>query len=132
MKVRAVDFIAVSVPRARWQEAHDFYGGTLGLVTEDPTDDDEVWTEYDAGPLTIALVRDDNTHVAVNRNGDGGSAVTIALAVQSVEAALAELQGKGVEATFGPSEYRPCYIAGILDPFGNTIFIHQRKDGTAG
>lgn len=67
--------------------------------------------------------------MTLNRQGDGGGAV--ALAVERVAKTLQELREKGVEAEFGPSEYRPCFIAGIRDPFGNTIFLQGRDRGVA-
>lgn len=131
MQVRGIDFVAVTVPRARWAEANRFYSSTLGLGAGDEPDDD-VFVEYDAGQQTIALISDDNPHVTVRGGGTSGSAVTIALAVPDVRQAVEELRAVGVSVLFGPAEYGICFVAGIVDPLGNTIFLHQRKDGTAG
>lgn len=122
MKVRGVDFVAVGIPAGRMKEAHAFYGGKLGLSTDDPQG--EEWAEYDTGNLTIALVKEDNPHV--------GSTVTLALAVDDVGQAVDDLKAQGIEVTFGPEEYSPCFMAALKDPFGNAIYIHQRKDGTVG
>ena len=56
----------------------------------------------------------------------------MALAVADVEATLEELKAAGVQVLDGPDETPLCYIASVLDPDGNTLVIHQRKDGSAG
>lgn len=131
MQVRGIDFIAVTVPRHRWAEANRFYSVTLGLgAGDDP--EDEVWVEYGAGDQAVALVSDDNPNVQVHQQRESGSAVTMALSVPDVAAAVAEMRNAGVAVAFGPDEHGRCFIAGIMDPLGNTIFLHQRKDGKAG
>lgn len=128
--VRGVDFIAVNIPAGSMDEAHDFYGVILGLQVDDPTDPD--WREYDAGNVTLC-VGADNHHVDPNdRRRHGGGGVTIALAVANMADTAAKLKEKGVELRFEPNEHRPCMIAGIRDPFGNELYLHERKDGTAG
>ena len=56
----------------------------------------------------------------------------IALAVDDVAAAADELEAKGVEVVLGPMESSVCTMAYVVDPFGNPIMLHQRKDGTVG
>lgn len=120
MKVRAIDFVHIAVPDMK--EARQFYEGVLGLTTSAPEGDG--WVEYDAGNVTIAL-------------SEGGSAgeksgnAVIGLAVDDIHAAAKELAAKGV--TVGEvSEWSPCYMGDFKDPFGNTLYLHERKDGTAG
>lgn len=123
MQVRAVDFIGVGVPDV--EKASGFYGGTLGLTV---TADSEGWTEYDAGNVTIAVFKVPEEEIG----SVGYRNAVVALAVPDVEAALAELRQKGVRVAEDMSEYTPCFMATVEDPFGNLVMLHQRKDGTAG
>ena len=56
----------------------------------------------------------------------------IALAVDDVFAACAELKAQGVRFTIEPTDYSVCHAAAILDPDGNTVILHKRADGTFG
>jgi predicted enzyme related to lactoylglutathione lyase len=56
----------------------------------------------------------------------------VALAVDDVRAAVAELRGKGVRIVVEPVETADCWLAIVADPDGNLVYVHQRKDGTAG
>jgi len=117
MKVRAVDFIGIEVPDVA--EAKRFYGEVLGLQV---AYDGEGWGELNAGNVTIALYSPGAFHP---------QSTGVALAVEDVRKAARELGEKGV--TVGEvAEHRPCYMAEITDPFGNTLMLHQRKDGSAG
>ena len=119
MRVRAIDFVACHV--TDMEEARAFYRETLGIeapyLIAAPT-----WTELDTHPSTLALVKWDEH--------PGMSAV--ALAVDDVRAAIEELREKGVRIVMEPVETDECWLAMIADPAGNFLYIHQRKDGTAG
>ncbi len=56
----------------------------------------------------------------------------MALAVENVEDAVDELEGKGITILEKDSESPVCYWAIVADPDGNPIWLHHRKDGTAG
>ena len=45
---------------------------------------------------------------------------------------IEEMKAKGAEVVFGPFESPVCWVAAVLDPDGNSLWIHQRKDGTTG
>jgi len=128
MRIRGADFVAICVPDGRMDEAKAFYGGVLGLPAAGISA--EGWTEYEAGGLTIALDSEPFLPPDSGRAPEG--AVRIALAVDGLEAAVADLRRKGVEPAFGPEEFDPCFMAAIRDPFGNLVLLHERKDGTAG
>lgn len=128
--VRGIDFVAVNIASGMMEQAHAFYGGALGLEVDDPTDPD--WREYDGGNVTICVVADNHMVDPADRRRHGGGGVTIALAVADVAGTLQKLSTAGVHVRFGPNEHRPCIIAGISDPFGNEIYLHERKDGSAG
>ena len=52
--------------------------------------------------------------------------------MDDVAAAIEELESKGVKVTLPVNESPVCHFACILDPDGNTVWLHQRKDGTFG
>ena len=124
MQVRAVDFVLVGVSDA--QRAAAFYRDTLGLTpaAEWPPH----WYEFDAGGTTIALGKPPPD--APQPPYHGGTSV--ALAVPDARAAMEELRAKGVTILQEVTESPVCFMGLIADPDGNLIWLHQRKDGTAG
>lgn len=127
MRVRGVDFVSVCVPEGRMAEGVAFYGGVLGLPREGIANDD--WVEFQAGSLTIAL----DSAPFLPPQGAPQSELRIGLAVEDVDAAVRDLQAKGIEPAIEPMlGHEPCDMAGIRDPFGNLIMLHRRSDGTVG
>lgn len=123
MRVRAVDFVGVSVPDMA--EAQAFYRDGLGLV---PLSEGDDWAEYDAGNVTVSLYRDRD---ATAGEPSSRNAV-LALAVSDIPSAVKELRERGSRVLQDVADYPPCFMAMVTDPFGNTIMLHQRKDGSAG
>jgi predicted enzyme related to lactoylglutathione lyase len=128
MKVRGIDFVGIAV--SDLEAAKDFYGNVLGLPASGDYGSDH-WAEFDAGNVTLALIKGDAAAIAKRLEPGPYAAIGIAIAVADVEATVAELQAKGVKVTMDPKEFPPCFIAMVEDPTGNTIWLHQRKDGTA-
>jgi predicted enzyme related to lactoylglutathione lyase len=124
MQVRGVDFILLGVSDV--QRAKRFYTETLGLkpASEWPP----YWYEFDAGSTTIAIGTPPPD--APQPPYKGGT--TFALAVPDAKAAMEELRAKGVTIHQEHNESSVCHMGLISDPDGNMIWIHQRKDGTAG
>ena len=58
--------------------------------------------------------------------------LVLALAVDDVDAAVAELRAKGVPILKAPFATDVCYQAQIQGPDGNVVMLHRRNDGTAG
>ena len=56
----------------------------------------------------------------------------MAVSVADAKAAMEELRAKGVQVLQDVQESGTCFMGLISDPDGNGIWIHQRKDGTAG
>lgn len=123
VQVRAVDFVGVAVPDM--EQAKAFYRDSLGLT---PLHESDGWAEYDTGNVAIALY----SHPDAAASAPSMRNAVVALAVPDIRAAVAELQAKGVGVLQEILEYEPCYMATVMDPFGNSIMLHQRKDGTAG
>ena len=126
MKPRAIDFIGYNVRDVA--RSADFYENTLGLnlaswVTPN-------WVEFTVGNTpTVLALRLDLNNPGEPYSGDGPA---IAIAVQDVYETVEELRARGVKIVLGPGEQEMCHAAGIHDPDGNLIMLHQRKDGTAG
>lgn len=122
MDIRAVDFVSYQV--SDLDRAIGFYRDTLGVPLDYVFEN--FWAELSAGQVTIALT----TPQQGQQVQPGGAAV--ALAVEDVAAAVAELRDEGVPILLEPQETPVCHFAMISDPDGNPLWLHRRKDGTAG
>ncbi len=120
MQVKGVDFI--------WTVAEDvdatarFYRDVLGLPATGIQDDD--WREFRAGTTTLAVTP---AHVGLRP-----PQVLMALAVDDVDTALREAREAGAQVLHETRDTPACRNAMLADPDGNPIWLHQRKDGTAG
>jgi catechol 2,3-dioxygenase-like lactoylglutathione lyase family enzyme len=118
MKVEGADFAVVFVtdfPRAR-----DFYAGTLGL--EQSEDYERIpGGEFETGTLTLQIL----DAAAIGRDF-APNASPIALRVDDVEAARAELTSQGVEFLGETMDSGVCLQAPFKDPDGNVLILHRR------
>ena len=87
------------------------------------------WAEFNAGNATFAI--NDPSAFDPNLKAQAGGAA-VPFSVDDVAAAIEELEGKGITVTVPTYENPVCHLACILDPDGNTVWIHQRKDGGYG
>jgi catechol 2,3-dioxygenase-like lactoylglutathione lyase family enzyme len=108
LEVERVDFIAIPVNDLA--RADEFYGETLGLG-RNPNTSGERWVEYETGNLTLAL------------STFGG---TIALGVDDLDGARAELDAAGVEFHGETFDSGVCNGAPFTDPVGNRLLLHRR------
>jgi predicted enzyme related to lactoylglutathione lyase len=126
MKPRAVDFISYIVTDMDRAEA--FYRDVLGLDVAVPRGEPGTraagYMEFDAGGTVISLTGMPGLPLHPN--------AIVALAVEDVHDAVEELRGKGVTVAMEPIETNVCFMAVVVDPDGNKILVHQRKDGTFG
>ena len=122
MKVRGTDFVMYQV--SDLARAASFYRETLGLPQETYSEEWK-WAEFNCGNVTLAL----NSGVKLPDVIAGGR---IALAVDDVFAAAAELKARCVRFAIEPTDYSICHAAAILDPDGNTVILHKRADGSFG
>src|SRR5204862_214065 len=118
IEVQRTDFVAV--PTRDRERAAAFYGETLGL-TKNPSSTD-TWIEFETGNLTLSLVAPEEVGIEFAPLPFG----TIMLRVPDVEAAKAELQEAGVEFLGETWDSGVCNGAGISDPAGNRILLHNR------
>jgi catechol 2,3-dioxygenase-like lactoylglutathione lyase family enzyme len=120
IKVNEIAF--VSYPVTDKQRARDFYEGLLGLTQESGTDfPDGFWIEYAIGAGTLAL----SNFWKPSASAHMGPAV--GLEVEDFDATVARLKEKGVPFSHEVMETPVCHLCVVLDPDGNSLFIHKRK-----
>jgi catechol 2,3-dioxygenase-like lactoylglutathione lyase family enzyme len=119
--VTGVDF--VSIPSNDLPAAREFYEQVLGLeassVWQRPGHD-PVGAEFENGTVTIALLNCPALNMPFRPHG-----APLALQVEDVAAARAELESKGV--TFDDTiDSGVCHMAHFRDPDGNVLMLHHR------
>jgi predicted enzyme related to lactoylglutathione lyase len=118
LTVTGVDFIAV--PTRDFEKADEFYGNVLGLTRS------KRWGnmpagEFETGTLTIAVMQSDAFGLEFQPHTH-----PVALHVDDVHAARAELEGKGVTFAADTMDSGVCYMAHFKDPDGNALMFHHR------
>jgi predicted enzyme related to lactoylglutathione lyase len=120
--VTGVDF--VSLPTRDLAAAMDFYGDVLGLprssVWQRPGAD-PLGAEFETGTVTVTLIAGEQIGIPFQANK-----VPIALQVEDVEAARAELESRGVSFTGDTIDSGVCHMANFVDPDGNALMLHHR------
>jgi catechol 2,3-dioxygenase-like lactoylglutathione lyase family enzyme len=116
--VTGVDF--VTVPTKDYETAAEFYGTVLGLPFG------KRWGqmpagEFETGNLTIAVMESEAFGVEFKPHSH-----PIALQVDDVEAARAELESRGVTFEGDTIDSGVCHQALFKDPDGNMLEIHHR------
>ena len=124
MNITGVDFI--TVPTRDFAQASAFYGDVLGLQRS------KRWGkmpagEYEAGSLTIAIMQSDAFGIEFAPHKH-----PIALHVDDVEAARAELEQQGVTFAAATMDSGVCHMAHFQDPDGNQLMLHHRYAPPAG
>ena len=108
----------------------DFYGNVLGLqrssVWQRPGEE-PLGAEFETGTVTIALIATERLGIEFQPNR-----VPIALRVDDVEAARAELESKGVSFKGDTIDSGVCHQALFEDPDGNSLDLHHRYAPVAG
>ena len=118
INVTGVDFIAL--PTKDYDKASEFYGGVLGLPLS------KRWGnmpagEFETGTLTLALMQSDAFGIEFQPHTH-----PVALHVDDVHAARAELEAKGVEFAMDTIDSGVCHMAHFKDPDGNSLMFHHR------
>ena len=118
MQITGVDFI--TVPTRDFDAASAFYRDVLGLECSTRWGQMPA-AEFETGTLTIAVMQSDAFGVEFAPHSH-----PIALHVDDVEAARAELEAQGV-AFFGETmDSGVCHMAHFRDPDGNALMFHHR------
>ncbi len=118
MNITGVDFI--TVPTRDFETASAFYENVLGLERS------KQWgqmpaAEFETGTLTIAVMQSDAFGLEFERHS-----LPIALHVEDVAAARAELESKGVTFHADTMDSGVCHMAHFADPDGNVLMFHHR------
>ncbi len=125
MNVRGVDFVCYYV--SDFPKALAFYRDSLGLTVT--SEFAGAFAEFDLGNVTLAIGSSEMMGVKIDI--PQGNAV-VALAVEDIHKTIKDLKEKGIESSEVQDFPDSCSMATIMDPSGNSIMLHQRKDGTAG
>jgi predicted enzyme related to lactoylglutathione lyase len=116
--VTGVDFITVST--RDFDRAVAFYGTTLGLPLS-ARYGEMPGVEFETGSLTIAVIKSDAFGMDAQPNNH-----PIALQVDDVHSARAELESRGVEFKGDILDTGVCHMATFEDPDGNALMLHRR------
>jgi catechol 2,3-dioxygenase-like lactoylglutathione lyase family enzyme len=116
--VTGVDFIAI--PTRDFDKADEFYADVLGLRRS------KRWGnmpagEFETGTLTIAVMQSDAFGLEFQPHTH-----PVALHVDDVHAARAELEAKGVAFPADTIDSGVCFMAHFSDPDGNSLMFHHR------
>ena len=117
--VTGVDF--VSVPTQDLERAVEFYGTTLGLPCS-VNRPDRNFAEFETGDVTLSVVHPEGMGIGPF----SANANHIALQVDDVPAARAELEGRGVTFMGDIFDTGVCHMAFFRDPDGNALMLHHR------
>ena len=109
--------ISSAFPPRTSKRAKKFYGETLGLRKDDNAD-----SEFWAGDTCLGIWEPEKQGMkfAPQKNGH------LALHVEDVEKARAELEEKGVEFAGDTFDTGVCHMALFTDPDGNDLMLHHR------
>ena len=117
--VTGVDFL--SVPTTDLERSVAFYGGTLGLRNSVHMPERN-YAEFETGTVTLGVVDPQKMGI-----GDfKANANHVALHVEDVAAARAELEQRGVTFMGDTFDTGVCHMAFFADPDGNALMLHHR------
>jgi predicted enzyme related to lactoylglutathione lyase len=116
--VSGVDF--VTVPTQDFDRADEFYGNVLGLRRSKRWGDRPAG-EFETGTLTIAVMQTDAFGIEFQPHS-----LPIALHVDDVGSARAQLEASGVTFLADTMDSGVCHMAHFKDPDGNTLMLHHR------
>jgi catechol 2,3-dioxygenase-like lactoylglutathione lyase family enzyme len=115
--VTGVDFVCI--PTQDYARAAAFYADVLGLERSIAWGDMPAG-EFEAGGVTLAVMQLDAFGQEFRKN-----AAPVALRVDDVDAARAELEAKGVQFVT-QFDSGVCHQAVFHDPDGNPLILHHR------
>ena len=116
--VTGVDF--VSIPTQDLEAAAAFYGETLGL-RRSAYKPESNFAEFDTGTVTLSV----HDPVKMGIGPFQPNANALALQVDDVAAARAELEARGVPF-MGDFDTGVCNMGFFADPDGNALMLHHR------
>jgi predicted enzyme related to lactoylglutathione lyase len=117
--VTGVDF--VSVPTRDLERAVAFYGETLGL-RRSVYRPERNFAEFETGTVTLSVVNPE----AMGIGSFQANANHVALQVEDVAAARAQLEERGISFHGETLDTTVCHMAIFSDPDGNALMLHHR------
>jgi predicted enzyme related to lactoylglutathione lyase len=116
--VTGVDFVPFSTQDL--DKAMDFYGTKLGLRRSVHVPERN-YAEFETGNVTLSIV--DGAAMGIGHNVNR---TAMALHVDDVAAARAELEQRGVQFQGEILDTGVCHMAFFADPDGNALMLHHR------
>jgi predicted enzyme related to lactoylglutathione lyase len=116
--ISGVDF--VSVPTRDIEASRAFYAETLGLPCSVYLRE-RGYAEFEPGNVTLGVFNMESAGRPHKPNPN-----PVALHVDDVAAARAELEGRGVEFAGEILDTGVCHMAFFRDPDGNALMLHHR------
>jgi predicted enzyme related to lactoylglutathione lyase len=116
--VTGVDFVPFSTQDL--DASMDFYGAKLGLPRSVYVPERN-YAEFETGNVTLSIIDGQAMGIGHNINR-----TAMALHVEDVESARAELESRGVEFTGEILDTGVCHMAFFADPDGNALMLHHR------
>ena len=116
--VTGTDF--VGLPTHDLEAAAAFYGETLGLPRSVYIPERH-YAEFETGNLTLSVYNAQEMGLEHHTNNNA-----IALQVDDVAQARAELEGRGVEFSAETLDTGVCHMAFFADRDGNALMLHHR------
>jgi predicted enzyme related to lactoylglutathione lyase len=116
--VTGVDFVPFSTQDI--DKAMEFYGTQLGLARSVYVPERN-YAEFETGNVTLSIVDGEAMGIGHNVNR-----TAMALHVDDVAAARAELEERGVQFQGDTLDTGVCHMAFFADPDGNALMLHHR------
>jgi catechol 2,3-dioxygenase-like lactoylglutathione lyase family enzyme len=116
--VTGTDFVSVSIRSL--PAAEEFYGALLGLPCIERYGR-MPGAEFETGNLTLQVIESEAFGLEFHPNNH-----PIALHVEDVEAARAELESRGIVFKGDTLDTGVCHMAFFADPDGNALMLHHR------
>lgn len=118
LEITGVDFLYV--PTRDFAAATEFYGTVLGLPCS-VRYGEHPGGEFETGNLTLQVLEAEAFGLEFHSSPN-----PIALHVEDVEAARAELEARGVTFHADTLDSGVCHMAYFADPDGNALMLHHR------
>lgn len=115
------EFAFVGVPVTDLPRARKFYEGVLGLKPASDLNGANI--EYDVGTGTLMIANYGERW----KPATGGTLA--AFEVEDVDAMTERVKASGAVIQLEPTDSPVCRFSMILDPDGNTLMLHKRKEG---
>lgn len=115
----------VGYPTRNIKKSREFYEGILGLVPSNefgPVSDESQFIEYAIGSGTFSIGNMEEW----KPSKDGPC---VAFEMENIDEAIAKLKENNVTFTMEKIDTPACHMAIVLDPDGNSLLIHKRKNG---